>query len=121
MQNQPKKILVVDDDPDIVEFIQTLLEDEGYAVITASRSEYFDDLCAISVPDLILLDMLLSGQDGRDIARKLKSQAKTKRIPLIMFSAHPHAEKMVMEAGADDFIKKPFDIDLFLEKVALYL
>jgi DNA-binding response OmpR family regulator len=65
-----------------------------------------------------LLDVLLSGKDGRTIARQLKSQEDTKHIPIIMFSAHPSAEQTAREAGADDFIAKPFEIDDLLEKIA---
>jgi CheY-like chemotaxis protein len=70
-----------------------------------------------ALPDLVLLDMLLSGKDGREIVRQLKSDEKTKHIPVIMFSAHPSAERTAFEAGADDFVEKPFDIDVLLHKI----
>jgi DNA-binding response OmpR family regulator len=113
-----KKILVVDDEPDILEFVQAILEDEGYMVATTSKGEYVETLHNGGLPDLIVLDVLLSGKDGRAIARQLKSQENTKRIPIIMFSAHPSAEQTALEAGADDFIAKPFEIDNLLEKIA---
>ena len=113
-----KKILVVDDEPDILEFVQAILEDEGYMVATTSKGEYVETLHNGGLPDLIVLDVLLSGKDGRAIARQLKSQENTKHIPIIMFSAHPSAEQTALEAGADDFITKPFEIDDLLEKIA---
>jgi DNA-binding response OmpR family regulator len=113
-----KKILVVDDEPDILEFVQAILEDEGYTVATTSKGEYVETLHNGGLPNLILLDVLLSGKDGRTIARQLKSQEDTKHIPIIMFSAHPSAEQTAREAGADDFIAKPFEIDDLLEKIA---
>src|SRR5579872_4247659 len=115
------KILVVDDEPDILEFLQVILEEEGYAVITTDKGEYVEALNNGGLPDLILLDMLLSGKDGREIVKQLKSQEKTKHIPVIMFSAHPSAEETARKAGADDFVAKPFEIDALLEKLAEYV
>ncbi|HYK84617.1 MAG TPA: response regulator [Ktedonobacteraceae bacterium] len=112
-----KKILVVDDEPDILEFLQVILEEEGYAVITTDKGEYVEALNNGGLPDLILLDMLLSGKDGREIVKQLKSQEKTKHIPVIMFSAHPSAEETARKAGADDFLAKPFEMDQLLEKI----
>ncbi len=116
-----KKILVVDDEPDILEFLQVILEEEGYAVITTDKGEYVEALNNGGLPDLILLDMLLSGKDGREIVKQLKSQEKTKHIPVIMFSAHPSAEETARKAGADDFLAKPFEMDQLLEKITYYL
>ncbi|TMB80404.1 MAG: response regulator [Chloroflexi bacterium] len=116
-----KKILVVDDEPDILEFLQVILEEEGYLVATTEKGEYVEKLHAVGLPDLILLDVLLSGKDGREIVKQLKSQEETKSIPIIMFSAHPSAEKTAREAGADDFVAKPFHIDFLLAVVAKYL
>jgi DNA-binding response OmpR family regulator len=116
-----KKILVVDDEPDILEFVKAILEDEGYTVATASKGEYVETLHNGGLPDLILLDVLLSGKDGRSIARQLKNQEDTKHIPIIMFSAHPNAERTAREAGADDFISKPFEIEDLLGKIGTCL
>jgi DNA-binding response OmpR family regulator len=118
MQMSKKKILVVDDEPDILEFLQLILEDEGYTVVTTSKAEYVEKLQNGRLPDLILLDVLLSGKDGRDIVKQLKSQVETKHIPVIMFSAHPSAEETARAAGADDFIAKPFEMDILLAKLA---
>jgi DNA-binding response OmpR family regulator len=120
MQSRQKKILVVDDEPDILEFLRELLIQEGYAVAVAERAEYIDTLCDNSLPDLILIDVLLSGKDGRDIVRRLKSQPETDHIPVIMFSAHPGAEATALAAGADDFVAKPFEMDEILEKIATH-
>ena len=106
MQSQQKKILVVDDESDILEFLQVILEEEGYLVATTDKGEYVEKLRNGSFPDLILLDVLLSGKDGRDIVKQLKRQKETKHIPVIMFSAHPSAEEAVRACGADDFLAK---------------
>jgi DNA-binding response OmpR family regulator len=121
MQSKRKKILVVDDEPDILEFLQVILEEEGYLVLTSQKAEYLEQLHNGGLPDLILLDVLLSGKDGREIVKYLKQQEETKRIPVIMFSAHPSAEQTALEAGADDFMAKPFEIDDLLARVAQYL
>jgi DNA-binding response OmpR family regulator len=121
MQSERKKILVVDDEPDILEFLQVILEEEGYAVLTSDKGEFLEHLHNGGLPDLILVDVLLSGKDGRQIVRHLKSQEETKHIPVIMVSAHPSAEQTAREAGAEDFLAKPFEIDALLAKVANYL
>ncbi|MFL5663740.1 MAG: PleD family two-component system response regulator [Ktedonobacteraceae bacterium] len=121
MQSKQKKILVVDDEIDILAFLQELLEQEGYIVATTDKAEYVERLHNGGLPDLILLDVLLSGKDGREIVKRLKSQEETRHIPVIMFSAHPNAEKTSQVAGADDFMTKPFEMDELLAKVAHYL
>ena len=121
MQNLPKRILVVDDEPDILEFLQIILEEEGYTVVTSDKGEYLEQLHNGGLPHLILVDVLLSGKDGREIVKYLKSQQETKHIPIIMFSAHPSAEETAQQAGADGFLAKPFNIDDLLAKIAPYL
>jgi DNA-binding response OmpR family regulator len=122
MDQQAKKILVVDDDPDILDALRFLLEDAGYEVKTTEKGEYAENLRDTNggLPDVIILDVLLSGKDGRIICQKLKSQEDTKRVPIIMISAHPNAKQSVSAVGADDFIAKPFDMDELLAKVAEY-
>jgi DNA-binding response OmpR family regulator len=109
-------ILVADDDPAIVDSIQYMLEDEGYAVETTVDGETVAVMFEHH-PDLLLLDIWMSGQDGRDICKALKAQESTRHIPIIMISANKDTEKIAREAGADDFIGKPFDIDDLLGKV----
>ncbi len=116
MSEKKKKILVADDDPAILDAVKIILEDEGYEVDTTVDGEtvvkMFEDQ-----PDLLLLDIWMSGQDGRDICKALKAQQTTKHIPIIMVSANRDTEDIAREAGANDFLGKPFDIDKLLEKV----
>jgi DNA-binding response OmpR family regulator len=121
MRSKQKKILVVDDEPDILEFLQELLEGEGYTVAITDKAEYVEMLHADGLPDLILIDVLLSGKDGRKIVKHLKSQEATRHVPVIMFSAHPSAEESVRVAGADDFVAKPFELDEVLAKIAKHV
>lgn len=117
-----KTILVVDDDPDILDALQFMLEDAGYSVKTTEKGEYAENLHDSNggLPDVILLDVLLSGKDGRLICQKLKSQEETRHVPIIMMSAHNNARQSVASVGADDFIAKPFEADDLLEKLAKY-
>lgn len=112
----PKKILVVDDDKGIVDALTLILEDEGYSLKTTLKGDEVFAFTEKFKPDLILLDVLMSGHDGRVICAKLKSDVLTKNIPVIMISAHPAAESSVKQHGADDFIAKPFSAeDLFMK------
>lgn len=111
------KILVVDDDLDILVVMEILLTMKGFKVdVTAKWESTFDKIKSFN-PDLILLDILISGNDGRVLCKQLKGQDDTKHIPIIMFSAHPSAASTIHEYGADDFIAKPFDVTDLLNKV----
>jgi len=113
-----KRILVVDDDLAILEALDITLRDAGYETETSTKNgEYIERSLRRQLPDLMILDILLSGHDGRDICKKVKSREETKQIPVILISAHPNAEKTALEAGADDFLAKPFNIDDLLAKV----
>ena len=114
-----KKILVADDDAAIVDAIQLILEDAGYDVQTTINGE---DVMHMqnNFPDLILLDIWMSGQDGRTICQYLKKQESTKYIPVIMISANKDTEQIAKTSGANDFITKPFEMNDLLKKVAQY-
>ncbi len=115
-----KKILVVDDDAAILEAIQVSLELENYYVFTATNGKSAISSAINEQPDMLILDVLLSGDDGRNIVRTLKNTQKTSHIPIVMVSAHSNVRESVIEAGADDFLPKPFDINILLEKVSRY-
>lgn len=118
MSGEQKVILVVEDDSDILEFLQVLLAQEGYTAVITDQAEDVENLHDNCLPDLILIDVSLSGRDGRDIVKHLKSQQKTRHIPVIIFSAHLDAEETARAAGADDFVAKPFEIDELIAKIA---
>lgn len=117
--NKKKKVLVADDDPSILEVIELMLTEEGYEVITAVDGEAIYKM-EKDFPDLMLLDIWMSGMDGRDICRHVKGQELTKDIPVIMVSANKDTAQIAQEAGADDFLAKPFEMDDLLAKVAQY-
>src|SRR5918912_2181829 len=104
-----KKIWVIDDDEGILEVVNIILTGAGYQVKTSLNGQCFQNINKNGEkPDLILLDVLLSGEDGRDICKRLKSQEKTKDIPIIMLSAHSSAGRIKDLCGAEAFIAKPF-------------
>ncbi len=115
------RILIVDDDIDILSVMEMLLTMKGFEVEVTARGENTFPKIETFKPDLILLDVLISGHDGRTICRKLKANEDTKHIPVIMFSAHPAAAAIVTEYGADDFIAKPFDVNNLIQKVNFHL
>ncbi len=120
-KNQKRgKILLADDDLAIVDTMRMMLEDAGYAV-EAVVDEAVVQETRKHLPDLLLLDIWMSGIDGREICKQLKSKEKTKHIPIIMISADKDTGRLAKEAGADDFLAKPFDMDDFLAKVAKYM
>lgn len=116
-----KTVMVIDDDLDILEALQMTLESEGYATIVTHDAEEVLPKARMYHPDLIILDLLLSGHDGQTIAQMLKRTEQTKAIPLLMISAHPDAQKRAETAGANAFLAKPFDIVHFLETVEALL
>jgi CheY-like chemotaxis protein len=112
--------MIVDDDPAILDSIGLLLEFEGYQVTTVSNPSSLFNL-QDGFPDLFLLDIWMSGTDGRDVCKFLKQQTATNKIPVVMISASREIEKSAKEAGADDFISKPFETSELLEKVRQYI
>ena len=116
-----EKILVIDDDEGILAGFEAVLGSEGYAIEASCNAESLQSLTKDNLPGLILLDVLLSGADGRDICKQLKSQEDTKHIPIIMISAHPNIEDSIKKAGADDYLAKPFEMDELLRKVSKYI
>jgi DNA-binding response OmpR family regulator len=111
------KILVVDDDESILDAISLLLEVENYTVRTTIKGDETYKNVDEFRPHLIILDVLMSGVDGRQICKKLKSGIHTRKIPIIMISAHPGAKYGAMASGAEEFLAKPFEIDDLLSKV----
>jgi CheY-like chemotaxis protein len=121
MEGKKKLILVVDDELAILHSLRVLLEDAGYEIVTTSVGAEVEQLRRRKQPDLILLDMLLTDTDGREIIREMKSREETRDIPIILLSAYPGGETEAIVHGADDFLAKPFDIDELLEKVSKYV
>jgi len=109
-----KNILIVDDNRDICEVVKIILSKAGYKT---KAVEHFEPFNETEAPDMILLDIKISDQDGREICHQLKHKKATRKIPVIIFSASPDIEKEAYKAGADDFISKPFEIKELLGKI----
>ena len=120
MRNRAKKILIVDDEVSILQLLKAILEEEGYEVEATDKGEHVERLLTEDLPDLILLDVLLSGKDGREIVKCLRAQKETRTIPIMMISAHPQARETAFASGANAFLAKPFEIDDLLDKVSQY-
>lgn len=114
-----KRILVVDDERDLLEMVTLRLKAQGYEVITACDGEQGLDKARREKPDLIILDLMLPKIDGYKVCRMLKFDEKYKKIPIIMFTARAQDkdEKLGFEVGADAYLNKPFDPDFFLAKI----
>jgi CheY-like chemotaxis protein len=113
------KILVADDDPAILDAVKMMLEFCDYEVETLADGRVISKLDK-QKPQLVLLDIWMSGTDGREVCKKLKSRAETKDIPVILISASRDIEKSTKEAGANDFIAKPFEMNELLNKIEKY-
>src|SRR5687767_6713000 len=108
------KILIVDDEPTIVELLEEHLQSEGYDTAHAfSGEEALQVLLEESVPDLIILDLMLPGMDGYEVCRLIQADTRLNHIPVIMLTARSAVPNKVMgyQRGADDYIVKPFDPD----------
>jgi DNA-binding response OmpR family regulator len=114
-----KKILLVDDEPDIVTSVKARLEASGYQVVVAVDGQQALESARKEMPDLIILDLMLPKIDGYKVCRLLKFDDKYKHIPIFMFTARAQEidRKMGEEVGADAYILKPFELKSLVEKI----
>lgn len=119
--NSPK-ILIIDDEVDLVETIRFSLELEGFQVLAAHNGEEGLNLARKEKPDLILLDLMLPKIDGYKICRLLKFDEKYKHIPILMLTARSQEKDRLLglETGADEYITKPFDLPDLINKIKKY-
>lgn len=122
--NGPKrKILIVDDTKDILLVISRRLQSWGYEALTADSGEEGLRLIEEQMPDLVLLDIMMPKMKGRDVCARIKSDPKTKHIPVIFLTALGLADhvKAGMDLGADDYIVKPFEPAELKERITICL
>ena len=119
----PANILLVEDEPAIQELIAFNLVQAGHHVLRASTAEVALTLVKNALPDLVLLDWMLPGASGVEIARKLRADERTRQIPIIMLTARSDEQDKVqgLEAGADDYITKPFSTQELLARIRAVL
>lgn len=111
------KVLIVDDNSDIIWVVETILKRYGFEVISTLRGEEVMATTQKYHPNIILLDVFLSGLDGIEICNKLKNDDKTKDIPIIMISAHTNRNDLMKFCKADDFLPKPFDSNDLVKRI----
>jgi DNA-binding response OmpR family regulator len=111
------KILVVDDDTDILTLVKLTLTMYGFDVKTLSAWQSIDRTINDYTPDLILLDVSLGGADGREICKTLKKTSATQHIPVILFSANVEMEKSIKDCHAEAFISKPYELPKLLQVI----
>ena len=118
-----EKILVVDDEKDIIELLQYNLEKEGYRISSAYSGEKCLEKVKTELPDLILLDLMLPEIDGLDVCKFLKNNPQTSHIPIIMLTDKGEETDIILglELGADDYITKPFKVRELLARVKTVL
>ena len=118
-----EKILVVDDEEDILELVRHNLAREGYQTVCAETGEKALSKARTENIDLIVLDLMLPGIDGLDVARKLKTDNKTRHIPIVMLTAKGEEADIVtgLELGADDYIPKPFSPRVLIARIRAIL
>ncbi len=111
------KILIVEDDHNLGLMIQDILEFKGYEVILSKKPEETTENIRSNQIDLVLLDKLISGVDGTDVCIEIRQTEAVATTPVLMMSALNNARKVCIDAGASDFISKPFEMDDLLAKV----
>ena len=118
-----KKILIVDDEAELVDLVKIRLEAVGYEVLKAFDGQEGLDKAKLEKPDLILLDIMMPKMDGYKVCGLLKMDARFKKIPIILFSAKAQKEdvELAKEVGADLYITKPFEAPVLLAKIKEFL
>jgi DNA-binding response OmpR family regulator len=116
-------VLVVDDQRDILGLIKLRLEQAGFRVETASNGERALELVKTLRPNLVVLDVMLPVLDGREVTRRIRADADTAGIPVLLVSAsvHEHEVQEGLDAGADDYLPKPFTANVLRERVEALL
>ena len=118
-----KTILIVDDEPDVLEVVEMLLLSEKYRVLKAKNGIEAIDVASKETPDLVILDIMMPEMDGVEVCRKMREMDNMREKPIVMFSAKLSAidKKESFDAGADGFITKPFNARGFIAGIKTYL
>jgi two-component system, OmpR family, alkaline phosphatase synthesis response regulator PhoP len=118
-----EKILVVDDEEDILELVRYNLAREGYKILCAATGEEGLKTARTELPDLIVLDLMLPGLDGLDVTRRLKGDDATRKIPIVMLTARGEESDIVtgLEMGAEDYMTKPFSPKVLVARIRAVL
>lgn len=112
-----KKIIICDDDEGILDMLEMILTESGFEIVPVRNSLQVYDTIRQQQPDLLLLDLWMPVLSGDQILRALRKSAENQHLPVIVISASREGEHIAAEAGADDFLAKPFDLDMLVRKV----
>ncbi len=114
------RVLVVDDDQNIRDFVELALEDEGYEVLTAVDGSAVT-LAHAQPPDVILLDLMMPGMDGQEVSQRLRADPATAEIPIVLMSAHDRLDAIAAQLPVQDRLPKPFDLERMYVTVARWM
>ena len=115
-----KTVMIADDNQGILDVMRVILENKDYIVVTTNDGRDVLKMKA-PLPDLLFLDLMLSGTDGRDLCRELKSNKKSRDLPILMLSANSELEAISEACGADGYLSKPFDMNDMLDLVDFHI
>jgi len=123
MTDKKARVLIVDDEEDILDFLSYNLKKEGYDVITVDSGRKCLENHTKQLPDIILLDVMMPGISGIDVCKKIKADPKTKDIPVIMLTAKITEKDIVtgLNSGADDYMVKPFSLRILIARIKAQL
>ena len=121
IKNKKKIVLVADDDIDLLQLVKMQLQRAGFAVQLSLNGMGIVKMAIDDHPDVILLDITMDGISGGDICKKLKTQDETAAIPVIMISANDNIEYIAHNCGANDFVRKPFNLQTIREKISQFV
>jgi len=118
-----KKILIIDDEPDVIDTLTFMLKARNFEVVSAPDGLSGLSLAKADKPDLILLDIMMPGMDGYEVCSKIKTDNATKHIPVIMLTAKGEGEAVTKahRSGANDYIVKPFNLPTLLGRLNKYI
>ena len=117
-KSMKKRILTIEDDPDILEILNIIFQDEDYEIIANSKGMSVDEITLVH-PDLVLLDVRIAGfnKTGVQLCEELKAFTETRHLPVVLLSAEQNLEQMAKACGADAYVSKPFDIDGLIDVI----
>ena len=111
------KVLVCDDEQEILDILQLILEDEGFKVVAVQNSLDVQNVIELEQPELLLIDLWMPALSGDQVITALRANERFKALPVIVISASSDGRQIAFAAGADDFIAKPFDLDSMITSV----
>lgn len=117
-----KRVLIIDDDEDILEILNIIFQENGYEIVLSNTGEAAEHIRVIQ-PDIVLLDVRIVGsaKSGADICKEIKSQLETRHLPVMLVSGESDLAIIAQDCGADSYVTKPFDIFDLLSQVKDYL